>query len=804
MKLSELLRPITGLHGEGPWTGRCPAHQDKTASLSISVTESKKLAIYCHAGCRFPDVVQAMGLKQSDFFDVVVDIENIQVVAAGAAALPAIEEMLAIKAYCEHAAQAYPGSDAEAYVETRFGISSELAAELGLGFDDGSIQFHRLSHIRYHDQPRLVVPFKTTDGVIVALQGRRLRDGNSPKWCGPSNPTVDTSWATTAIWLAPDDNADLVICEGAADYLTAVSSGVSTIAIRGASLAGNQRVHDVLLALGRNRRILVAGDADDAGQNFSDKIARFCSEKEMQVHILEIQRGNDLSDWRELAGLNWSEEFAEARRNASLASDLVGERWLSMTKSDDHNGRELMRYVGEDYIHCDALGWLHYYSGVYREDKLDQLTVEACAMFDEMLALAERAIAAGQEADDGDLLALGTGLRRHATNSLNLPKRDKAKLAAESKRTVDFSQLDRHRDLLVASNCVIDLRDGSTTEHDRSLYMTAGLDVPFDIDAKAPRWEKFIDEITLGRKDLAAFLQTVVGYGITARTDAQVAILLVGKGSNGKSVFLNALRNVFEPITTIAAFSTFEKKTGSGGSSDIAELAGARLAIATEGERRAPIAEAVLKRVTGSDPLSAAHKYRDHFTFQPRFLLMLATNYRLAITGQDEGIWRRMVTIPFDAYFSGESRDIFIEDKLADEAPGILAWAVRGSVDWYANGLQIPQLILDAVKEHRDSSDSLLGFIPEIVNTYTKTELSTLPTLASTPPKPIGGTAIYQHYVDWAAREMVPAMSKRALYEAVSERLPDSEKFRQSGGTAFRNVRITSPGVGGAASSQDF
>ena len=800
MKLSEILRPIEALRGEGPWTGRCPAHDDKTASLSLSVTDSRKVAVYCHAGCRFPQIVEAMGLTQPDFFDVEVDLENVQTVAPGAASLPDIDDLMALKGYCEQAAQHYLDSPAQEYVEARFGIDPELAAELGLGFDDGSLQFRLLSKTRYHDQPRLVVPFKTADGVIVAMQGRRLLDGDSPKWCGPSNPTINTSWSTTAVWIAPDDNADLIICEGAADYLTAVSSGVSTIAIRGASLAGNQRVKDTVQSLGQDRRILLAGDADSAGQVFNDKLAKFCQSVNLLGFCLDIGRGNDLSDWRELAGLRWTEEFAEARRNASLVSDLVDERWLSMVKTDDHNGRELMRYVEGDYIFCPATGWLHYASGVYRQDKLDQLTTEVTRMLDDMMEMAQKAIVAGEEDDDPALEAAGRALYGHAKNSLNLPKRDNVKRAAESKRSVDFSQLDTHRDLLVANNCVIDLRDGSTSEHDRRLFMTSGLDLPYDSSARAPRWEQFLDEITLGRTELVEFLQRVIGYGITGRTDQQVAIQLWGRGSNGKSVFLNVLRHVFEPITAVAAFSTFEKKSGNSGTSDIAELAGARLAIATEGERQAPIQEAVLKRVTGSDPLSAAHKYKNHFTFIPRFLLLLATNYRLAITGQDEGIWRRMISVPFEAEFKEGNRDIFIEDKLRAEAVGILNWAVQGAVAWYEQGLSTPQIILDAVQEHRDSSDVLLGFIPGVLSSYTFDPTSTPSTPTSTPPEAVSGTSIYQAYMDWCVREMVKPMSKRALFEAVCERLPGVEKIRRNSGMHFENVVLNPSGVGGAAS----
>ena len=87
---------------------------------------------------------------------------------------PTAEMVLAVTAYCEEAATHYPGSPAATYAEARFGLTESMAAELGLGYDDGTLAGPNLSQEKYHDGPRLVVPFRRIDGVIVGLQGRRL------------------------------------------------------------------------------------------------------------------------------------------------------------------------------------------------------------------------------------------------------------------------------------------------------------------------------------------------------------------------------------------------------------------------------------------------------------------------------------------------------------------------------------------------------------------------------------------------------------------------------------------------------
>ena len=65
---------------------------------------------------------------------------------------------------------------------------------------------------------------------IVGLQGRRLVDADSPKWCGPYN-NGDHAWSTTAMFLVQTDDADLVVTEGPADALTAFASNTSAVGI---------------------------------------------------------------------------------------------------------------------------------------------------------------------------------------------------------------------------------------------------------------------------------------------------------------------------------------------------------------------------------------------------------------------------------------------------------------------------------------------------------------------------------------------------------------------------------------------
>ena len=67
--VENLLHRLDKLKGRnGSWTARCPAHEDRGPSLSITEKEDGRILLHCHAGCDVFRVVQAVGLDLSDLF----------------------------------------------------------------------------------------------------------------------------------------------------------------------------------------------------------------------------------------------------------------------------------------------------------------------------------------------------------------------------------------------------------------------------------------------------------------------------------------------------------------------------------------------------------------------------------------------------------------------------------------------------------------------------------------------------------------------------------------------------------------
>lgn len=265
--------------------------------------------------------------------------------------------------------------------------------------------------------------------------------------------------------------------------------------------------------------------------------------------------------------------------------------------------------------------------------------------------------------------------------------------------------------LFGVANGVVDLRTGQLREGRQSDKITLHTDIPFEPSASCPRWEKFISQIFGDDQPVIGFVRRAVGYCLTGHTNEQCLFLCHGTGANGKSTFLEVLRRVLGGYAYNLPFSAFELLARSSISNDIAAIAGKRFLTSIETSESARLNEARIKILTGSDPITARKLYREYITFSPTAKVWLAFNHLPEVADDSYGFWRRIRLVPFLRRFDGDSADKDLLPKLLAEAPGILAWAVRGCLDWQANGLGAPANVIEATEGYRLEFDRLADFI---------------------------------------------------------------------------------------------
>jgi putative DNA primase/helicase len=195
---------------------------------------------------------------------------------------------------------------------------------------------------------------------------------------------------------------------------------------------------------------------------------------------------------------------------------------------------------------------------------------------------------------------------------------------------------------------------------------------------------------------------------------------------------------------------------------------------ASETEEGQRLAESFVKDLTGGDPLSARFLHGEWFDFVPTCKVWLGTNHRPRISGTDLAIWRRIRLIPFNVTVPPEERDPNLSEKLHEELPGILRWAVQGCLDWQRDGLGAPEAVKQANDAYRSESDVLAGFLEECTVRMQTAEVQS--------------GRLYAAYREWTGVNGERAMTGTMFGRKLGERGLDS--YRRGGKVYYIGISL--------------
>ena len=300
----------------------------------------------------------------------------------------------------------------------------------------------------------------------------------------------------------------------------------------------------------------------------------------------------------------------------------------------------------------------------------------------------------------------------------------------------DGAQWDVNPWLLGTPTNVVELRTGEARAgrpDDRITMQTA---VGFDPEARCPRWERFIREV-FPDPDLADYVWRSLGYSLTGDMREQCFWVNHGRGRNGKSTLIDTVADVLGDYAHPTPFSAFEVQQGNAVPADVAALDGKRFVPASETNGRWLHAPR-LKDITGGERITVRHLYGHPFTYRPTCKIWLSVNELPRVADDSDGLWRRLKQVPFTQRFEGAADDRNLKDTLRAEAPGILAWLVRGCLEWQVRGLDAPAAVDDVTASYRRDCDHLGQFLEEGCDLD--------------PDAEVGATDLHQHYLAWAGR----------------------------------------------------
>lgn len=286
---------------------------------------------------------------------------------------------------------------------------------------------------------------------------------------------------------------------------------------------------------------------------------------------------------------------------------------------------------------------------------------------------------------------------------------------SEPGMSVSLDQFDRDPMLLGVRNGVLDLSTETLLCRSPQILVSKRCSTTFDPDAKCPRFDQYLEEI-LPDPIIRAFVLRLLGYFLTGNVGEQIFIFFYGHGANGKSVLIELLRWLLGDYSQHIATEMLmtHHRSPQGPSPDIVALKGKRLAFANETTDGRRLDDAHVKALTGGDTLSGRLPYaKSIVTFSPTHKLVMVGNHKPTITDLSQGMWRRIVLIPFEVTIPENARDPKLLDKLQVEASGILNRMIEGLKAWKADGLKIPDHIRAATSDYRDEMDIILSWMDE-------------------------------------------------------------------------------------------
>ena len=229
-------------------------------------------------------------------------------------------------------------------------------------------------------------------------------------------------------------------------------------------------------------------------------------------------------------------------------------------------------------------------------------------------------------------------------------------------------------------------------------------------------WLDCLDLIFQGDQTLIDYVQMICGLAAIGKVYVEALIIAYGDGRNGKSTFWNAVSRVLGLYSGNISADTLTVGCRRNIKPEMAEVKGKRLLIAAEMQEGSRLNDSTVKQLCSTDDVFAEKKYKDPFSFKPCHTLVLYTNHLPRVSASDDGIWRRLIVIPFNAKITGKSDIKNYSEYLFDNAGGgILAWVIEGAKKVIELDYQIPvpACVQKAIDEYRNQNDWFGHFLAD-------------------------------------------------------------------------------------------
>lgn len=275
--------------------------------------------------------------------------------------------------------------------------------------------------------------------------------------------------------------------------------------------------------------------------------------------------------------------------------------------------------------------------------------------------------------------------------------------------------LDADEFLLNLPSGTCDLRTGAVREHNAQDYITKQTAVDPSGDGMDV-WEDALQTFFQGDADLIRYVQEIVGLAAIGKVYIEALVIAYGEGRNGKSTFWNTIARVLGTYSGNMSADTLTVGCKRNVKPELAEAKGKRMIIAAELEEGMRLNTSNVKQLCSTDEIYAEKKYKAPFSYVPTHTLVLYTNHLPRVGAIDQGTWRRLIVIPFNAKIEGKADIKNYADFLFKMTGGaVLQWIIEGAKRVIASDYKIaqPRVVQDAIQKYKENNDWLSHFLED-------------------------------------------------------------------------------------------
>lgn len=568
---------------------------------------------------------------------------------------------------------------------------------------------------------------------------KRFRQANAPRGSGAALFHAERIGDAPVVY-APEGEKDVLAVEAA--------GGVAVCSAMG---AGKAAKFDWSVLDGKH--VVIIADKDDPGRKHAVEVVNLVRDIAAAVRVVEAATGKDAAD--HIAAGHGLDDFVDAnwwKPAEAPAAQPEGPSESEFFNRDGLRARVLantvMQSVRCGFSDTDERFYV-YNNGVWLPNRG---TIEAeIAHF------------------------LGDRYRNtHSRNALDLIR------YSPNTQRITCDPLPQY---INVRNGMLNWATGELLDHSAEYRSTVQLPVAYDPAATCPHFDRFLAEVL--PKDCyeptdespSGFVWELIGYTLYSGNPLHIAVLLYGRGRNGKGALIRTLKRLLGDRNCATA--------------GLHELAENRFRTATLFGKLANLAgdldgrwlnnTATFKAITGGDWIQGEHKYGAAFDFQPWALPFYSTNKAFGSADSSEGWVARWVVVPFPTSFLGRE-DRQLEARLQSDAElrGILARGAHALPALIARGrLPEPKTVREAKAAFVAASDAVRSWLDEecVVDREAWTPRKTL----------------YYAYSNHAEGDGSKRLSAREFYQRVDQINAVRSTTRQ-GTRGFTGVRLRTIG----------